>query len=79
MVVVLRTGVVCGPGNCGTGVSDVVDFDVHRGPETRSRERLNFLIHVQAQSKATEINEIFPLALLALGLDLYRLQKQGSY
>lgn len=49
MVVVLWTGVVHGPGDGGAGVSDVVHLDVHCAPETRCRERLSFLICVQAQ------------------------------
>lgn len=32
VVVVLRTGVGGGPGDCGSGVGDVVHFDVHRVP-----------------------------------------------
>lgn len=55
MVVVLRTGVVHGPGDGGTGVSDVVHFNVHRAPVTRCTERLSFPICVQAQRPLTSV------------------------
>lgn len=55
MVIILRTRVVCGPGDCGTGVSDVVHFDVHCAPETRSRERLSSPTRVRAQRPLTSV------------------------
>lgn len=61
MVVVLWTGVVHSPGDGGTGVSDVVHFDVHRAPETRCRERLSFPIHVQAQRPPTSVKSFHQL------------------
>lgn len=48
VVVVLRTGVGGGPGDCGSGVGDVVHFDVHRVPETRTSERLSSPMHAQS-------------------------------
>lgn len=55
MVVVLWTGVVHGPGDGGTGVSDVVHFNVHRAPENRCAERLSFPIHAQAERPLTPL------------------------
>lgn len=48
VVVVLRTGTGGGPGDCGTGVGDVVHVDVHCVPETRTSERLSSPMHVQS-------------------------------
>lgn len=64
MVVVLWTGAVHGPGDGGTGVSDVVYLNVHRAPETRCGQRLSFPICAQAAS----ISEDLPQAFLALRL-----------
>lgn len=55
VVVILWAGAAHGPGHGGTGVSDVVHFDVHRAPETRCRERLSFLIRVKAQRPLTTV------------------------
>lgn len=49
VVIVLWAGPASGPGHRGTGVGDVVHFDVHRAPESRRGERLSFLIRVKAQ------------------------------
>lgn len=49
VVIVLWAGAASGPGHRGTGVGDVVHFDVHRAPESRRGERLSFLIRVEAQ------------------------------
>lgn len=43
VVIVLGAGAVCGPGDGGTCVRDVANFDVHCGPETRKKEMLNVL------------------------------------
>lgn len=43
VVIVLRAGVVCGPGDSGSCVRDVADFNVHSGSERRSKAMLNVL------------------------------------